>query len=223
MNKFKFFSLMGALAALSGCGMQQQNPAAFNQGFGMGGFQAGMPGQWGQTGWGMNGMWNGGMGMWNSAGQPIYNGNQVVGYRAQRPLMAGTLGPIQGTTFSQSVSVPAGSKVFVNTASVRYGANIFCDRRLIDSYQFKWANGALTNVVISLNGQPIGGGNGGTVNAPSGGTLTVSADLAANDGLRCGWGGNDRPFRVLNYYVNLGQGVTVESCTNLQGQQMPCP
>ncbi len=221
---------MGLATALAGCGMQPQNPAAF--GLNGQGFQTGM-------GWNNPGGWNTGGNIWNnSASQPIYNGNQIVGYRSRQPLVTGTISS-NTPLFTHSVQVLAGQKIFANLTNLQYAAYIRCDRNLVDSYQWKTSTRPITNASILLNGQPIGGGYGGNIAVPANGTLTINADLSQNDGIRCGMFGADRPFQVLSYAVsfgagypagypytvssNMGAAIEVERCTGTNGQQIACP
>ncbi|MBS1959084.1 MAG: hypothetical protein JST80_06425 [Bdellovibrionales bacterium] len=229
MNKFQLFSLMAlAVSFLAGCGNSNQNPAAYMNGYG-----ATNPygaGYYGQSGYGTYG---GG-----SYQTPLYSGNQLIGYKVRTALVGGTYSNLTpGTPFTQSVQVNAGDRLFINLSNAMWAARIYCDRKLINTYDNK--SGRLTNIAINLNGQNIGGGYGGAVTVPAAGTLTVVVDTSQiASSISCGWSG-DRPFQVLGMAISLGGGygagypysygqstgaaVEAERCTNTGGAAMACP
>jgi hypothetical protein len=222
MKFFNLLSVLGLVAMATACGSSQNN-ATYPYNYGAYG-----------SGYGYNTGYNG----YGSGGMqtPLYGSNgQIIGYKVRTPVLGGYYPNITGTTFSQSVQVNAGDRLFVNLASASYGVSLaYCDGKLADMYKTGNQTFPLTNMAISLNGQQIGGGYGGAVTAQSSGSLTISATLNPVN-VSCGWLFGNHSAQVQSYFVNLGgsgsmgsyygssAAVEVERCTNTSGATMACP
>jgi hypothetical protein len=222
MKLINVFSVFGLVATLVACG-SSQNVGNTPYGYGANGvgYQTGYVGAGFQS---------------TGPQTPLYQSNgQIIGYKTRTPVLGGSYPNVTGNTFTQSVQVNAGDRLFVNLASATYGvASAYCDGKVADKMTTGNTSFPLSNASILLNGQAIDGGSSGVVTAQASGTLTIQANLNPVT-VSCGWLFKNRAAQILSYYVNLGGGrsigsyygsgaaVEIERCTNIQGAAMTCP
>ena len=155
---------------------------------------------------------------------PIYSGSTLSGYKVHSYLVSGTSLVYAGSSFSQSVAVTAGMRVYFNPGAATYAEVGYCWGTL-SSYYPQSQTYTLSGVSASLAGSPISS----SVLVTTSGSVTLTA-TPSSISMDCGSLYNHRNAVAQYYYVSMGSSyfsgsavLEADTCMNTSGSPMTCP